>query len=1580
MFILIGIGIIALGMGAYFFFSDSLPLSSLFSSQSSQKLNPVFEQVALTACQNITVPGNYEISMNLTASGNCFNVTVSDVLIDGQGFIISGNGSFGYAGILANNRINLTVKNLRITNFSRGFIYTGVTNSSIINNTLFFNGRGVQFSGASRFNQIVNNTINNSNGEGILFEGTSSNNQIINNIIRIANQGFILSPGNNEIINNIIVSPASQGIQLSSNGNSKLINNTVTGASIALETNTINNEIINNTLNGNSIGLRFLSGANNNNVTGNIINSNTFRGINIITASNNKIINNSINSNLINIELDSGSLNNVISGGLINNSGSSAISLIAGSNNNNITNVLITNTNPSFFDIDFDSVNGTYLIDMSLNNYSFTGLGGTIKVKSSQFGEIKFIQPVNGSGNNLSANIIITNNSAFVNSLRIGLNRSANITLFGLPTTLTNPRILRDGIECTSITSPSCINLTNLNAGNVTFNVSSWSNYSIGADVGTAITACGNLEMANTIYVLTTNVSTTGTCFNITANNIVLNGAGFNINGDGGSGDNGVLVSGLTNITIKNLNITNFGRGIFFEGNVINSTVLNNIILNSSDRGIILLSSSNNNLVVNNSILVATTDGILLTISSNYNIIRGNTVSNSSLGIHLSSSSHNILDNNTALYHTNGIHSDTSHNNTITNNVVNFNSNTGIDNGASNNNTITNNVVNFNTNRGIHLYSNGDNNIVVNNTVSNSTLGIHVNGTSDNNQIIGNIVRNNSDIGIKVTTNTNNTIKNNIVNNNSGHGIALETSTNNTIINNNASSNGQSGIQLAANSNGNLIRDNIANNNINSGASAGIGLLSFSNNNTILNNTVNSNSKRGILLSDSDNNLVINNTANSNLQNGININIGKNNTITNLIINNSGQNAILIEGPDSVNNNFTNVTVTNTNSASYDINILNAGINNTYLIDTFLANYSFNQSKVNFKSSNFGEIRFLQAINGTGNNLSNDIQIRNNFVSVNSSIIGLNRSANITLYNLPTTFNNPVILRDGVVCPANICTALTSLNAGNVTFNVTGWSNYSITEGPDISFPQINFTSPTPANGTITSNTSVTINVSLIEPSLDTFIWNWNGTNYTFYNNSLVLINGFNNLSALGENATKVVDVSLIDGNNGTLIGGTSYNASGKYGTALQFDGFNDYVNYTRIPALEGASAQYTISLWVRKFGTTGSQMIYNYDDDDAIPGAGQETYMFWSTTMGVVRFNPGGSGAEISTAITDLNDANWHRITVSKNATAAMIYEDGILRTTQTTTSLTGSAAHKLRLGFPLNMDHWNGTMDEFRIWNRSLTATEVQQDYFSNLFKNNLNDWYFYSNQSNLSFSNYNYFACAKDNSNNTNCTETRTIILQNTAPQIVNLTESPTDPATYASGQIYRFNATVFDNEGNLQSIRIEFNGTNFTVAQSQTPNVFNFTIANLAAGTYNYYWSANDSLGLRNVTAVQNYTINKATGVVQTHIDNQRANKLVVSGTNVLLNGTLINGTGNIELFRNGTLINSGASPLSNLSLFSAAGVFNITTLYAGNQNFTSAFETWFVTVGVSNCNGNFTTLKILEDNNLPRVQLCKAIEF
>ncbi|TKJ17249.1 hypothetical protein CEE44_01815 [Candidatus Woesearchaeota archaeon B3_Woes] len=102
--------------------------------------------------------------------------------------------------------------------------------------------------------------------------------------------------------------------------------------------------------------------------------------------------------------------------------------------------------------------------------------------------------------------------------------------------------------------------------------------------------------------------------------------------------------------------------------------------------------------------------------------------------------------------------------------------------------------------------------------------------------------------------------------------------------------------------------------------------------------------------------------------------------------------------------------------------------------------------------------------------------------------------------------------------------------------------------------------------------------------------------------------------------------------------------------------------------------------------------------------------------------------------------------------------------------------------------------------------------------------------------------------------------TFIKDTTNPLVTGLTENPLDSPTYVQGATYEFNATVIDNI-DVDTVLLDFNGTNYN-ATNITENIYNVTIIDLAVGTYNYEWYANDTVGNINNTETGTYTVNKA----------------------------------------------------------------------------------------------------------------------
>jgi len=107
-----------------------------------------------------------------------------------------------------------------------------------------------------------------------------------------------------------------------------------------------------------------------------------------------------------------------------------------------------------------------------------------------------------------------------------------------------------------------------------------------------------------------------------------------------------------------------------------------------------------------------------------------------------------------------------------------------------------------------------------------------------------------------------------------------------------------------------------------------------------------------------------------------------------------------------------------------------------------------------FENSN-GKISFKEDVNLTYDenpsdnmiDINDNVEISKNKIEINSTNFpGLNKSAQLSLYNLK--FKRPRILRDGEICPSNICEKI-SYSGGTLVFNVTQFTKYSAEEGPE---------------------------------------------------------------------------------------------------------------------------------------------------------------------------------------------------------------------------------------------------------------------------------------------------------------------------------------------------------------------------------------------------------------------------------------------------------------------------------------------------------------------------------------------------
>jgi len=239
---------------------------------------------------------------------------------------------------------------------------------------------------------------------------------------------------------------------------------------------------------------------------------------------------------------------------------------------------------------------------------------------------------------------------------------------------------------------------------------------------------------------------------------------------------------------------------------------------------------------------------------------------------------------------------------------------------------------------------------------------------------------------------------------------------------------------------------------------------------------------------------------------------------------------------------------------------------------------------------------------------------------------------------------------------------------------------------------------------------------------------------------------------------------------------------------------------------------------------------------------------------------------------------------------------------------------------------------------------------------------------NATNTSISDGTYqvvFYC-NDTSNNLNNTETATFNIDTIFPSFTHTITNQT--AIYNTSLYYDINAS----DTHIESFAI--NDSRFKVDIS-TGVLENNSL--LAVGNYELNLTINDTFGNLNAT-IFSVNVTQAPGIVYTSINGSRQNITISNGTEIPINASLLNGSGYILLYQNGSLINNGTSAIGNITNFTTTGALNITTLYAGDENYTSAFETWWVNVYA--CGNNLREFIEVCDRNDLNSQSCATKGF
>ncbi|MEM4945216.1 MAG: S8 family serine peptidase [Archaeoglobaceae archaeon] len=241
---------------------------------------PVSEEI--DSCREISHPGYYRLNQSisglLSGKNYCIGIFANDVVLDGQGFSIT--GTYEGIGILVQAN-NVTITNVSVSGYAGGIVLVDSSNNTIADNTITNNGVGIYLYYSSN-NTIADSIISNNPWAGIGLEYSSNNtiknndftncglfvfdsydNKVENNSVNgkplvylendfnqiISNAGqVILVNSRNITVRDLVISNATVGIELWKSSDIRIINNTISNNEIGIILEVSSNNLIYNNL------------------------------------------------------------------------------------------------------------------------------------------------------------------------------------------------------------------------------------------------------------------------------------------------------------------------------------------------------------------------------------------------------------------------------------------------------------------------------------------------------------------------------------------------------------------------------------------------------------------------------------------------------------------------------------------------------------------------------------------------------------------------------------------------------------------------------------------------------------------------------------------------------------------------------------------------------------------------------------------------------------------------------------------------------------------------------------------------------------------------------------------------------------------------------------------------------------------------------------------------------------------------------------------------------------------------------------------------------------------------------------
>ncbi|MFI5697052.1 exo-alpha-sialidase [Kribbella sp. NPDC051586] len=185
---------------------------------------------------------------------------------------------------------------------------------------------------------------------------------------------------------------------------------------------------------------------------------------------------------------------------------------------------------------------------------------------------------------------------------------------------------------------------------------------------------------------------------------------------------------------------------------------------------------------------------------------------------------------------------------------------------------------------------------------------------------------------------------------------------------------------------------------------------------------------------------------------------------------------------------------------------------------------------------------------------------------------------------------------------------------------------------------------------------------------------------------------------------------------NDSYLRGTPAAVAGKFGQARDFDGVDDALQLPYAESLAVGAGDFTAMAWIKYGASTTPQAIFwGYNIN--------EFSQFWlraepsdSRIRGLI--TTGGNTAAVQTTKA-YNDNAWHHVALQRKAGTVSIWVDGAQAASVAAPSGSVSPGRPFKMYVGQRLDgahHFDGSMDEVRLYRCALTATEINSIRASN------------------------------------------------------------------------------------------------------------------------------------------------------------------------------------------------------------------------------------------------------------------------